>query len=51
MGSVIVNPTTGQILAVSHDLRDEHPLQHAVLVAIDLIAKGQGAGTYTYNDG
>ena len=51
LGCVIVNPKSEQVLAVSHDLRDQHPLHHAVMVAIDLIAKSQGGGTYNFHSG
>ena len=50
MGAVIVNPQTDHPIAISHDLRcTGHPLQHAVMVCIDLVAHGQHAGAWELN--
>ncbi|RXN31395.1 putative inactive tRNA-specific adenosine deaminase 3 [Labeo rohita] len=49
VGAVIVDPESEQIAAVAHDCkRGSHPLHHAVMVCIDLVACGQGGGTYDY---
>lgn len=48
VGAVIVDPKSGQIIAVGHDLTQDHPLHHAVMVCIDLVAWAQGGGVYTY---
>lgn len=48
VGAVIVDPTSGQIVAVGHDLTRDHPLHHAVMVCIDLVAWAQGGGVYSY---
>lgn len=47
-GAVIVEPKSGQVIAVGHDLTREHPLHHAVMVCIDLVAWAQGGGVYRY---
>lgn len=45
-GAVIVDPQTGTILAKASDKRFAHPLQHAAMVAIDLIAGKQHGGAW-----
>lgn len=50
VGAVIVDPESEQIVAVGHDCkRGAHPLHHAVMVCIDLVACGQGGGAYNYD--
>ncbi|CAM4691025.1 unnamed protein product [Lepidochelys olivacea] len=50
-GAAVVDPATGRVLAVGHDCRNGlHPLLHATMVCIDLVACGQGGGTYNYQD-
>lgn len=50
VGAVIVDPESEQIVAVSHDCKNgSHPLHHAVMVCIDLVAYGQGGGAYNYD--
>ncbi|XP_010878107.2 probable inactive tRNA-specific adenosine deaminase-like protein 3 [Esox lucius] len=50
VGAVVVDPEAEKILAVGHDCRTGgHPLHHAVMVCIDLVARGQGGGAYTYD--
>ncbi|XP_029315636.1 putative inactive tRNA-specific adenosine deaminase-like protein 3 [Cottoperca gobio] len=46
VGAVVVDPATERILAVGHDCRGDHPLHHAVMVCIDLVARSQGGGCY-----
>ncbi|XP_052462812.1 probable inactive tRNA-specific adenosine deaminase-like protein 3 [Carassius gibelio] len=49
VGAVIVDPESEQIVVVGHDFkRGSHPLHHAVMVCIDLVACGQGEGAYNY---
>lgn len=48
VGAVIVDPKSGQVVAVGHDLTQDHPLHHAVMVCIDLVAWAQGGGVYRY---
>ncbi|XP_066487060.1 probable inactive tRNA-specific adenosine deaminase-like protein 3 [Tiliqua scincoides] len=51
VGAVVVDSTTGRVLAVGHDCRNGvHPLLHAAMVCIDLVAHGQGGGAYSYQD-
>ncbi|KAJ7313058.1 hypothetical protein JRQ81_004324 [Phrynocephalus forsythii] len=51
VGAAVVHPATGKVLAVGHDCRDGlNPLLHAAMVCIDLVARGQGGGAYTYDD-
>ncbi|KAJ8012883.1 hypothetical protein DPEC_G00047500 [Dallia pectoralis] len=50
VGAVVVDPESEKILAIGHDCRTgSHPLHHAVMVCIDLVACGQGGGAYTYD--
>nr|XP_020665160.1 probable inactive tRNA-specific adenosine deaminase-like protein 3 [Pogona vitticeps] len=51
VGAVVVDPATGNVLAVGHDCRDGlNPLLHAAMVCIDLVAHSQGGGAYLYNN-
>ncbi|XP_006636738.2 probable inactive tRNA-specific adenosine deaminase-like protein 3 [Lepisosteus oculatus] len=50
VGAVVVDPEEERVLAVGHDCRNSpHPLLHAVMVCIDLVAHGQGGGAYSYD--
>lgn len=49
VGAVVVNPSTEKIVAVGHDCRADHPLHHAVMVCIDLVAQSQGGGCYSFD--
>lgn len=49
VGAVVVNPATERIIAVGHDCRGDHPLHHAVMVCIDMVARGQGGGCYDFD--
>lgn len=49
VGAVMVDPATEKIIAVGHDCRRDHPLHHAVMVCIDLVARGQGGGCYFFD--
>ncbi|XP_029967541.1 putative inactive tRNA-specific adenosine deaminase-like protein 3 [Salarias fasciatus] len=49
VGAVMVDPVTDRIVAVGHDCRGDHPLHHAVMVCIDLVARSQGGGCYSFD--
>ncbi|KAG5852829.1 hypothetical protein ANANG_G00066700 [Anguilla anguilla] len=50
VGAVIVDPQTERVLATGHDCRGgANPLHHAVMVCIDLVARGQGGGAYKFD--
>lgn len=49
VGAVVVDSAQDRIIAVSHDCRGRHPLHHAVMVCIDLVARSQGGGCYSYD--
>ncbi|XP_036898318.1 probable inactive tRNA-specific adenosine deaminase-like protein 3 [Sturnira hondurensis] len=47
VGAVVVDPASGRVLATGHDCSSvTSPLLHATMVCIDLVAQGQGQGTY-----
>lgn len=48
VGAVVVDPSVESIIAVGHDCRGDHPLHHAVMVCIDLVARRQGGGCYSF---
>lgn len=51
IGAVIIDPHSDTIIAKSCDLRQgKHPLQHAVMVAIDQVATVQGGGMWQLSD-
>lgn len=49
MGCLIVDPAASEVIAIAHDRRENHPLQHAVMVAVDLVARSQGGGAWEIN--
>lgn len=49
VGAAMVDPSTESVVAVGHDCRGDHPLQHAVMVCIDLVARSQGAGAGAFS--
>ncbi|XP_029386800.1 putative inactive tRNA-specific adenosine deaminase-like protein 3 [Echeneis naucrates] len=49
VGAVVVNPETQTVIAMGHDCRGDHPLHHAVIVCIDLVARSQGGGFYSFD--
>lgn len=52
IGAVIVDPETDRVIAKAYDMRNgSHPLHHATMVCIDLVAKSQGGGMWTYKNG
>ena len=47
IGTVIVDPRWNHPIAMCHDLRCAgHPLQHAVMVCLDLVAHSQSSGAW-----
>ncbi|KAL3873366.1 hypothetical protein ACJMK2_036496 [Sinanodonta woodiana] len=49
IGAVIVDPSTDMVIAKSHDDRHgNHPLHHAVMICIDLMARSQGGGMWKF---
>ncbi|XP_041354477.1 probable inactive tRNA-specific adenosine deaminase-like protein 3 isoform X2 [Gigantopelta aegis] len=51
VGAIIVDPVTDTVIAKSHDLScGDHPLQHAVMVAVDLVARSQQGGIWNLED-
>uniref|UniRef100_A0A3Q2T566 Adenosine deaminase tRNA specific 3 n=1 Tax=Fundulus heteroclitus TaxID=8078 RepID=A0A3Q2T566_FUNHE len=44
VGAVVVDPAEERVVAVGQDRRRDHPLRHAVMVAIELVAQSQGGG-------
>ncbi|XP_060071961.1 probable inactive tRNA-specific adenosine deaminase-like protein 3 [Ylistrum balloti] len=47
LGAVVVDPVQNIVIAKGYDLRHgSHPLQHAAMVAIDLVARSQGGGMW-----
>ncbi|XP_075961902.1 putative inactive tRNA-specific adenosine deaminase-like protein 3 [Anarhichas minor] len=49
VGAAVVDPATERIVAVGHDCRGDHPLHHAVMVCIDLVAQSQDGGCYSFD--
>ncbi|GFO04080.1 tRNA-specific adenosine deaminase-like protein 3 [Plakobranchus ocellatus] len=51
IGAIVVNPISKEVIAEAYDLRlAGYPLQHAVMVAIDLVAHWQGAGMWSFDE-
>ncbi|XP_011928331.1 PREDICTED: probable inactive tRNA-specific adenosine deaminase-like protein 3 [Cercocebus atys] len=49
VGAVVVDPASDRVLATGHDCSSsDNPLLHAVMVCVDLVARGQGRGTYDF---
>ncbi|CAL1290934.1 unnamed protein product [Larinioides sclopetarius] len=46
VGCVVVDPMTSEIIAIAHDRRTSHPIQHAVMVAVELVSSSQGGGAW-----
>lgn len=45
-GAVVVDPTIQSVVAVAFDNRDNNPIQHAAMLAIDNVAKTQNGGVW-----
>ncbi|KAK3792908.1 hypothetical protein RRG08_033759 [Elysia crispata] len=51
IGAVVVNPISKEIIAEAYDLRQAgYALQHAVMVAVDLVAHSQGGGMWNFDE-
>ncbi|XP_043482994.1 probable inactive tRNA-specific adenosine deaminase-like protein 3 [Leptopilina heterotoma] len=48
--AMIVDPESGQILALATAKINQHPMYHASMLAIDLVAKSQGGGVWNLNN-
>ncbi|XP_011157048.2 probable inactive tRNA-specific adenosine deaminase-like protein 3 [Solenopsis invicta] len=48
--TVIVDPEDGRILAVAAARLDKHPMWHAAMLAVDLIARLHGGGAWELNE-
>lgn len=44
--AVIVDPEDGRILAIAASKMDQHPMWHAAMLVVDLVAKLQGGGAW-----
>lgn len=48
IGAIIVDPRDNEVIAASYDSRqNDHPLKHAVMLCIDLVAHSQGGGMWS----
>ncbi|XP_047566755.1 probable inactive tRNA-specific adenosine deaminase-like protein 3 isoform X3 [Lutra lutra] len=51
VGAVVVDPSSGRVLATGHDCSSRaRPLLHATMVCIDLVAQGQGRGAPAHSE-
>jgi tRNA-specific adenosine deaminase 3 len=48
--AAVVDPVDGRILAVSAARIDRHPMWHAAMLAVDLVARLHGGGAWQLND-
>ncbi|RLU27100.1 hypothetical protein DMN91_000899 [Ooceraea biroi] len=48
--AAVVDPEDGRILAVSAARMDQHPMWHATMLAVDLVARLHGGGAWQLND-
>ncbi|KAL6423370.1 hypothetical protein ACFW04_010168 [Cataglyphis niger] len=48
--AAVVDPEDGRILAVSAARTDRHPMWHAAMLAVDLVARLHGGGAWRLND-
>ncbi|XP_015608272.1 probable inactive tRNA-specific adenosine deaminase-like protein 3 isoform X2 [Cephus cinctus] len=46
--SLVVDPEDGRVLAIAASKVDLHPMWHAAMIAIDLVARLQGGGTWNF---
>lgn len=44
--AVIINPDNATILSIAASSQDKHPMWHASMLAVDLVAKAQGGGAW-----
>nr|XP_034838626.1 probable inactive tRNA-specific adenosine deaminase-like protein 3 [Maniola hyperantus] len=45
--TVVVDPKRIRIVTIAYDFREEHPMQHSAMVAIDNVAKTQNGGVWS----
>lgn len=45
-GTVVIDPQRNEVVAVASDSRNDHPIKHSIMVAVDLVARTQGGGTW-----
>ncbi|KAL7306337.1 hypothetical protein TKK_0001763 [Trichogramma kaykai] len=45
--ALIVDPESGSVLAIAASSMDKHPMWHASMLAVDLVAKSQGGGAWS----
>ncbi|XP_043514330.1 probable inactive tRNA-specific adenosine deaminase-like protein 3 [Frieseomelitta varia] len=48
--AVIVDPEDGRILVIAASKIDQHPMWHAAMLAVDLVAKLQGGGAWEFEE-
>ncbi|XP_076679033.1 putative inactive tRNA-specific adenosine deaminase-like protein 3 [Andrena cerasifolii] len=48
--AVIVDPEDGRILAIAASKIDQHPMWHAAMLAVDLVARLQGGGAWELHE-
>lgn len=48
--AAVVDPEDGRILAISAARVDQHPMWHAAMLAVDLVARLHGGGAWRLND-
>lgn len=51
MGVVVVNPSGDAVIAAASVRKALHPLHHAVMIAVDLVARSQGGGALPLTEG
>ncbi|XP_013175658.1 PREDICTED: uncharacterized protein LOC106123797 [Papilio xuthus] len=49
-GAIVVDPTIQSVVAVSFDNRENNPIQHSAMLAIDNVAKTQNGGVWFETD-
>lgn len=50
VGAVVVDPKINSVVAVGYDSREDNPLKHAVMVAVDNVSMTQGGGCWSRID-
>lgn len=50
VGAVVVDPANGQTIARSSDSRAEHPVKHATMRVVDMVAMTQGGGAWVRSE-
>lgn len=47
IGAVVVDPAINSVIAVGYDRTDNNPCKHAVMIAVDNVARTQNGGAWT----